>query len=719
MSTAMPLPAPTEGLESSLPSVASRFEDMEIVVVETLHSIDEMMADLEAYWALDGKATLSLDCEATDKDPVTATPLLLQVAAHSGRVYVINLTLFKPSQIETLFRRAHEMGVVVMGHNLAYDYKLLRAHGYVSPGQVTRVYDTQLAELVLTTGHYNNKMLWLKSVSLKRLVEKYCGLQMEKDVRETFIQATSGEEAWVPDDAQVEYAAYDVATLFEIREAQVKALQKHALVYATKLRFDAVVPVVEMELRGMLIDQAAWRKFLDDVRTLRQVYEQRLVFELSPYEWLHRERVFFEKRRVLSLWEQERDLMLEQTKAAWEGSDKSIGWGEYKLATMKSWRELHPRPQNPGNEPDMSPINLGSSQQMLRALTALGLELENTGKEARLRAMRGDLTDEQRTVMNDYQEFSGLNRILVGFGENVLAMINPSTGRLHGRFNIHVAATGRWSSEHPNFQNFPRNDAIRHAFIADPDMVVVTADYSSQELAIVAALSRDLAMIRDYNAGKDLYKELASVVWKVPVEQVTKDMRQKAKIAMLGINYGLSATGLNKRQGIPLKEAEALIAGIKKKYPQVVAWGDAQAAKAFNTGYVETAAGTKRFFVDKTMPRWKFDTEGRNAPVQGSAADSAYRLIRRGEDNLVPHGILPVNFVHDEVVALAPVEAGDVAAERLCHEMEEAFYDLLPFEKYGVRIRVDAHVAAHWTKDPCACAACLTLNERIKSNGLR
>lgn len=712
MYAAMPQPEePSEELsEIILPDIESVYGDAEIIYVTTRARLDEMVDRFRETWTLarqnGAQPRLALDCEADGKDAMTATPLLLQVAVDATTAYVLPLN--RPqltSHFGTLWTALQDHQAQVIGHNLAYDYKLLRAHGLLEPSTLPSVVDTQLAELVLTTGFYDQKALWLKSVSLKRCVAKYLGLSLSKEVRDSFIGLASqgiDPAQWVPTDEQIAYGALDILVLFDLFAAQVKHLQKEHLMRSYGLRTRALMPVVEMELRGMLIDQDAWRAYLARVTQEREAVERDLVYILSPYEWRYRDQRFFETLTTLKRWETERDLILNETKKAWEGQKDSssatrVGWGQYKNERMKAWRELHPRPPTP--KEDYSPINLDSPKQKLRALNALGLELDSTDKLARAKALRGALDEDQRRVLETYQRFSELNQILKGFGENVLAMIDPATGKLHTHFNIHVTETGRWSSERPNFQNMPRSKEIRHAFLADPGFVVITADYSGQELAIVAALSNCGTMKRDITLGRDLYKEVAAQVWKIPTEQVTKDQRQKAKSALLGINYGLSAAGLERQHGIPGAEGEALLRTIKEKYPEVVAWGDKMSAQAFSEKYVQTPWGTKRYFKNPNMPRWQYDTQGRNAPVQGTAADIAYRLSHRLETNLVPQRILPVNFVHDEVVALAPEDQAEAATDKLIAEMQAAFNDILPYEKYGMKIRVDAHVANHWSKE--------------------
>jgi DNA polymerase-1 len=144
-------------------------------------------------------------------------------------------------------------------------------------------------------------------------------------------------------------------------------------------------------------------------------------------------------------------------------------------------------------------------------------------------------------------------------------LVNPKTGKVHTSFNQTVAATGRLSSTNPNLQNIPIRDAqgkeIRRAFIPDEGCVFFSADYSQIELRIMAHLSGDRNMLEAFNSGHDIHTATAAKINKISLEEVTSDMRRKAKTANFGIIYGISVFGLAERLAIPRGEAKELIDG--------------------------------------------------------------------------------------------------------------------------------------------------------------
>lgn len=685
-----PLPAPNvQEEEPLLPSLESAYQPT-LYLVETEADVAEMVA----HFRTSGARFLSLDCEANGKDARTAIPLLLQLTTQDDEAFELHLQ--DCPNLGQLWEWVRAAGITVMGHNISYDYKLLRVNNFVPRLGFGKIYDTQLAELMLTTGKYSNN--WLKAVSLKSVLARYLQLDMSKDTRLTFTEVTPElAKTWRANPEQLTYGALDIVPLDAIRSAQMPLLRQEGLTKALQLRFDAVMSVAEMELRGMLIDQQTWRTYLTQVEAEREQKEAELIRHLAPYELAYQEQKLQAEQATLRAWEQARDAWLELIKADWEQDNEGLTWGKYKTQQMQAWRKVNPRPVTPPLLPPA--FNLNSSQQKLRALQALGLKLDQTNKLARDKVLRGKVSDDQREVLRLTEEFGKLNQIRKNFGENTLKLIDPVTGKLHGHFNIHVAETGRWSSSAPNFQNFPRVDAIRHAFIAPPGMSVITADYTGQELVIAAAMSGDLQMRLDLLKGKDLYKEVASSVWHIPPEEVTKEQRAKAKSALLGINYGLSAAGMEEKNGIPLVEAKKLLEAVRGKYPSVVEMGDAFAKQALTKRYVQTVMGTKRYFTDENMPLYQFNTRGRNMPVQGTAAEVGYRLSYRAEVNLVPKGVYPVNFVHDEVVALVDTEHAEEGRDLLVAEMQAAFNDILPEKRFGMTIKVDAHIAPYWTKE--------------------
>ncbi len=227
-------------------------------------------------------------------------------------------------------------------------------------------------------------------------------------------------------------------------------------------------------------------------------------------------------------------------------------------------------------------------------------------------------------------DYRGLKKLLNTYVEVLPDLINPRTGRIHTSFNQAVTATGRLSSNNPNLQNIPIRDEngreIRKAFIpSDDDHLFLSADYSQIELRIMAALSCDPQMTEAFRKNQDIHAITASKIYKIPVEQVTPEMRRKAKTANFGIIYGISSFGLSQRLNISRSEAKDLIDGYFENFPLVKTYMEKSIAMAKKEGFVQTISGRRRYLSDinsnNAVVRGMAERNAINAPIQGSAAD--------------------------------------------------------------------------------------------------
>ena len=227
-------------------------------------------------------------------------------------------------------------------------------------------------------------------------------------------------------------------------------------------------------------------------------------------------------------------------------------------------------------------------------------------------------------------EYRSLKKLKSTYVDALPALISPVTKHIHTSYMQTVAATGRLSSTAPNLQNIPirteKGREIRKAFIPrDEDHVLLAADYSQIELRIIAALSKDEAMIADFKAGVDVHSATAARVFDVKLEDVDRAMRGKAKMVNFGIVYGISAFGLSQRLNIPRKEAKQIIDSYFEKYSGIKNYMDKSVEVAKEKGYVETLLGRKRILRDinssNAVVRGFAERNAINAPIQGSAAD--------------------------------------------------------------------------------------------------
>ncbi|HOO19709.1 MAG TPA: DNA polymerase, partial [Paludibacteraceae bacterium] len=278
-------------------------------------------------------------------------------------------------------------------------------------------------------------------------------------------------------------------------------------------------------------------------------------------------------------------------------------------------------------------------------------------------------------------------------------LINPQTGKIHTTYNQINTATGRLSSSNPNLQNIPIRDdigkEIRRAFIPEENSLFFSADYSQIELRIMAHLSNDEAMVEAFKKGQDIHAATASKIYKVPLEEVTAEMRRNAKTANFGIIYGISAFGLAERLGISRTEAKNFIDEYFNTYPGVKSYIDNIIQKAREKGYVETLLGRKRFLPDinsqNSVVRGFAERNAINAPIQGSAADIIKIAMvniqhRLEQENLQTKMIIQV---HDELDFTVPKEEVETVRELVIYEMEHTF-------QLNVPLIVDCGIGNNW-----------------------
>ena len=233
-------------------------------------------------------------------------------------------------------------------------------------------------------------------------------------------------------------------------------------------------------------------------------------------------------------------------------------------------------------------------------------------------------------IVDDILNFRELTKLKSTYVDSFPELINPKTGRVHTSYAQAVAVTGRLSSTNPNLQNIPirteRGREIRKAFIPrEKGRVLVSADYSQIELRIVAAISGDPNMCEAFKLGKDIHTATAAKVYGINEEEVTKEMRYKAKSVNFGIIYGQGAFGLAENLGISRTEAKEIIDNYKKEFPNIQLYMDQQINNAKEFGFVETLMGRKRWLRDINSSNFTVrgfaERNAINSPIQGSAAD--------------------------------------------------------------------------------------------------
>ena len=233
-------------------------------------------------------------------------------------------------------------------------------------------------------------------------------------------------------------------------------------------------------------------------------------------------------------------------------------------------------------------------------------------------------------IINAILDYRSYTKLKSTYLDALPALINPRDGLIHTSYNQAVTATGRLSSNNPNLQNIPVRTAngreIRRAFVPrNSDYTLLAADYSQIELRIIAHLSGDPTMINDFNLGHDIHAATAAKVFHVPLDQVTKEQRSRAKAVNFGIIYGMSAFGLAERMEISRSEAADIIKNYFVEYAGIKEYMNRSIALAKERGYAETILGRRRYLRDinasNATVRNFAERNAINAPIQGSSAD--------------------------------------------------------------------------------------------------
>ena len=296
-------------------------------------------------------------------------------------------------------------------------------------------------------------------------------------------------------------------------------------------------------------------------------------------------------------------------------------------------------------------------------------------------------------------EYRGLAKLKSTYTDKLPNLINSRTGRIHTSYHQAVTATGRLSSSDPNLQNIPirsvEGRAIRKAFIAADNHVIVAADYSQIELRIMAHLSGDAGLLNAFNEGLDVHSATAAEVFGVALDAVTIDQRRSAKAINFGLIYGMSAFGLAKQLHIGRAESQAYIDTYFQRYPGVLDYMNRTRQGAHEAGFVETIFG-RRLYLPEINARNKMRVQAAertaiNAPMQGSAADIIKKAMLGVDQFLRDAGLASkmIMQVHDELVFEVPKHELELLQSGVIAAMESA-------AKLAVPLLVELGVGENW-----------------------
>lgn len=625
------------------------------------HIQDDAGVKRLAAW-LANQPRYAVDLETTGLDPRSDNILVFAAGNAQDRFVITDFAL----DLEPLRRVMSSPKRSVVFHNAKFDTQFLWYHLNIVCGKVvcTNVLEKILhAGLPAPKGFYTLDALEQRYLNLVRPYDK-------KAMQQSFVGHTGPLS-----QAQLEYATDDCVSLLQILELQTARILKEELQETAALEGQIIPILAAMELHGIHIDAEGWAARNGEI--------------------------------AAELVTMERDL------------DAVLKPEVYQLALA-----------DPLLEPPPS-VNLNSPAQLKGALMALGFgEIGSTDAQA--------LSDLQKEAMNrwgpesrayravsDLLRFRKLEKQRSAFGEVILDMRDPETGRIYPEFN-QLVDTGRMSARKPNVMQIPSRGegaVLRNFFTAPPGMKIITADYSAQELRVLAECCRDGALMQAFFDDKDLHTWTASLMFGLdydrmarlveecdtltdltPDHKEAKARRTGAKTLSFGLVYGMGPSKLSitlTNQGgktVTVDEAKELFKRFFSAYPTVQNWLNQQKRAAITNLYSVTLGGRRRYFTrpdpdDDGTQRSAVEREGTNFTIQGSSADMTKRAAVLVWERVRPLGARIVNLVHDEVVVEAPADKAERVAELVREGMllsAKHYLEVIPMK---VGLRIDDHWA--------------------------
>src|SRR3989440_489342 len=435
-------------------------------------------------------------------------------------------------------------------------------------------------------------------------------------------------------EAQLQYAARDAAVLIPLREKLIDRIKSLGLIQCAQLEFECVMPVVDLELTGFYMNKGRWLQQLAIV----------------------------EERRA--------ELANELQEMLGEGVAQASLFG-----------------------PPRANINLDSQQQVTEAMNRLGVPLPDSTRNWKLQPLAA-----QYPIVAKLLEYRTMQKALTSYGQNMVELINPRTGRLHADFRQIGAPTGRFACTNPNIQQVPHAAEYRRCFMGYPDSrQLVIADYSQIELRILAEFSGDEGFIQAFNSGADLHRVTAAQVFGVEQDQVSKEQRDFAKRLNFGVVYGIGAQRFSMMTGLRVTEAEDVLRRYFTTYRKLDAYLKESASRAVSEKEARTGSGRLvKFNYDPSDRQQVSMTQrnGKNAPIQGTSADILKRALRLLNDELRTTSAKIVNIIHDEIV----VEVNESESEDVARKVERAMCTAGEEYVQTVPVKVEFQIAREWAK---------------------
>lgn len=598
------------------------------------------------------ESVIALDIETTSLDIFNNHLLLLQI--YSGNTaYVINCT---KTDIKPLIEQIINKNILVIGHNIKFDINVIRRFTGL---KILNVYDSMIAESLMYRG-INDTFY-----SLESLVEKYIGVKLDKSSISNFIDLDISNGFEVTEE-MVNYAVNDIKYLHEIREKQIdiiKNIVKQESILDLEMK---LIPVIaDMEYNGIYFDVSLFKEIEETIhRKLEESKKELINIIISHIKNNYKQETIDEIFSTLKIT------------------------GKIKIKPKPGSDEFFEYLSNS--------INLNSHQQIKAILYYIDCPVKNTDK----RELKNYDHPVVKSLLN-YREYSQLKD---SFTISLLDKINPFTNRIHTRFNQLGTRTGRFSSSNPNLQQIPAEDYFRKAFKPEKGYKFVCADFSQQELRIMASVTEEPKLIQAYKDNLDIHTFTASLVLNKDYNEITSKERQIGKSLNFAIIYGSTEYGISFNFNIDIKEARKILKRFWEAYDVAYKFVERVSSLIMRHGYSKTPLGRKRYFNIPKIYSDEFDfiqlssstkRAGFNHIIQGCGADIIkLSLIRVFYDNPFGEDLKLVLTVHDEIVCEVKEEIAEQAKEFIVKCMKEEEQRFLN----GIEAEVTAEITDYWSK---------------------
>ena len=641
-----------------------------MIYIDKLEQIDKLKEWLKYH------NTIAVDTETTGLDPLTDKILLLQIGNHLEQ-WVIDAYKIGDDGIKLVLNLIKNKLITKLFHNAIFDYSMIIGNYGI---ELDNIKCTFITNKLLTNGRRTSDN------SLAGVVDKYLNIDLSKTERKSFIAHKYGEP-FTPE--QIEYAGIDVKYLGQVFDAQMKLIRERKMQTLLALEFMTIKTTADMNLNGIYVDQKKWlalkstaeKEALDIKLKLDEIFKD------------HCETDMFGA------------LMAPNLKA--ENYKKRVKLLRHKGQTV-SVKTRAPVPEL---------LNYDSNEQMQHMLSlVLGHPIESTNREY-LKTLRHEAID----LLLKYRE---KRKLVTTYGQEFLNQhVHPKTKRIHSHFDPMGTETGRWSSKNPNMQNIPKGAEYREPFCAQKEgYSIISADFSGQELRLLAHISQEEKFIKAIQENKDLHSYSASLLFGIPYEdffekdeeghvkidnlgepviksEMKKKYRNPAKSITFGLMYGMGPNKLSRQLDIELFEAKTLFKKYFETFPAIKNLMDELTKNVRERKYAYSPLdGRRRDYtgIDWDNPKQAAGAinAAKNMPFQGCGASvtklSLIYLRRAIKSKNLDAKILIT--VHDEVLIEVRDDQAEICAELVKEKMEKAFNYFAP----SVPMVVSPQIAKYW-----------------------